>query len=640
MQLVHVIPIVRGGSRDRLTYFSAVELSLGSLVSIPLRKKTVRALVVKTEELADAKLEVRQASFTIRKLPRQKPLAVLSAAYIEAAERVALLSASNLGAVLYALVPNVILSRTTTAPHIPAAPKRPETKNPKLAYQAPRDERFETYRALIREEFARGNSVFLMVPAIALGQFAALRLSRGIETYVFFLHAGLPKKELLARSDAAVSTEHPVLIIATGSFLSLPRLDVGTIIIEQEGSSNYRTIAGPRIDLRLAAEALSETLHRRCIFADFPLSLETLWRFRHGELDELSPLKLRPQFESTTTIADLHTPAGVAARFEVFGSALQECITRAQAAKKSFFLFCARRGIAPITVCQDCQTAVTCHTCKTPVVVHKSTGRAFASPAGLGENVFFCHRCKSTRSAKERCENCRSWRLISLGIGIERVEGELRRLYPQAQVLRLDRDSATTHKQALTTVEKFYREEGAILLGTEMALQYLFAPVPYTAVVSLDSLLSLPEWRISEKVFSLLIRLRELAQEKCIIQTRRADNYLITTGASGNIPDFYGMEIKLREEFRYPPLFTLVRVSLPARPTAAARAKAAEELQKLEPLFTPHKFELFETRGTVGAVHALARLPQGHWPDEKLSRALAALPPQYSVRINPESLFQ
>jgi len=641
MWLVHVIPITRS-SREELTYFSSAEVPPGSLVEAPLRLKTVQSLVVGTEETAKAKLSVKRSGFSMRKLPRQRVALALLPQFVRAAERMSSFSAASLGTIFYALLPVSILGKipfneTAGSPNIgKEAPKSGEkTKNAKLVFQAPRSERLSSYRSLIREEFARGKSVFLMTPTIAEGERLYEHLSRGIESYTVLLHGVLPKKELVSRFSAAISAEHPVLIIATGSFLSLPRADLGTLIVERENSSAYRTFARPFLDLRLAAEFLSEELHARFILADSPLSVETLWRFREREIEEFAPLKLRLEGKSALTVADLREKQSGAhgqerKPFEVAGKELREWVSRSFERGEKLFLFCARKGTAPLTICQDCQTPVACALCGAPAILYKK------HPEKNAENVFVCHRCKATRSAKERCVQCRSWKLISLGIGIERVLEWLRREYPHTPLLRLDRDFVKTHKEAKAVVEKFYAEPGTILLGTELALHYLDKPIQWGAVVSLDSLLSIPEWRISEKVFSLLLALRELCREGVLVQTRHPDDYILKCAEAGAVNDFYSAEIKLREAYRYPPQYILIKVScnLP-------RSLGLSEFEKFRKQVAPYDIELFDIRrGRKNALSAILRIPRDAWPDSKIVPFLKAFSLQWEIAVNPESLFQ
>src|SRR6185503_2746949 len=113
-----------------------------------------------------------------------------------------------------------------------------------------------------------------------------------------------------------------------------------------------------------------------------------------------------------------------------------------------------------------------------------------------GKRIFICHHCGAERDTLAKCPNCNSWKLRPLGIAIDTIAGELEKKFPGREVFELSKDTAKTPKQAREIIKKFESRPGSILLGTEMALLYLSNPIPYTAVISIDSLLSVPEFRI------------------------------------------------------------------------------------------------------------------------------------------------
>ena len=175
----------------------------------------------------------------------------------------------------------------------------------------------------------------------------------------------------MTRWKNALKSEHPILIIATGSFLSLPRLDLGTIIIERENSRAYKQFNRPFIDIRVLAENLAKHRKINIIFGDLPLSMDTMWRYKENELDELSPPKLRTIREASQRLIDMkdkkHQKAG---HFEVVSDELKELVADTIKNKQNMFVFTARRGLAPSTTCKDCGSPVLCHECEAPIVLH------------------------------------------------------------------------------------------------------------------------------------------------------------------------------------------------------------------------------------------------------------------------------
>lgn len=634
MKLIHVIPISRGFGSETLSYFSSKIIPEGSLVSVPLRKKEVPAIVIGSEDVLSAKTKLKNADFNVKKISSQKPIMLLSPESVRAARSAAQYFASNAGNILYAIIPKAILDNVQKIElPPPVSRKNKATANEKLVLQLPQSERFTMYKSLIREEFARKASVFFCVPTIGEAESAEEELSKGIEHRTIVLHSSLSKKEMLARWQKALSDELPVLIICTGMFLSLPRHDISTIIIERENTENYIQPVRPYLDFRVFAEFLAKEAHVRIIFSGLPIRVETLWRFKQGELEECAPLKLRLPSSAHQEIVDMRKKEKSAKiskssdSFEILSTKVKNIILDLEKTKGRLFLFTARRGLSPTTVCNDCSNTVTCEQCGSSIILHKVRDK----------NIFMCHACGLWRSAKERCVKCRSWKLTALGIGIQKVEEELKKL-KQEKVITIDRDSIKTHKQAQIAIKQFYGSTGTILLGTEMVIPYLREQIDHTAIVSIDSLLALPNWRVGERIFSLLLSLRTLSKENFFIQTRSPEYPVLEYALNGNLTDFYKDEMKDREEFNYPPLSTIIKCSVVGNP-----ARISKEIGKLETIFKDYNLHRYPSPTRYGKgqyqMNGLMRIPRDTWPDEKLLGLLYSLPPHISIQINPEKLL-
>ena len=218
------------------------------------------------------------------------------------------------------------------------------------------------------------------------------------------------------------------------------------------------------------------------------------------------------------------------------------------------------------------------------------------------------------------------------------MESELRRKIPALKIFRVDKDKTSTPKRALAEVQNFYASPGSVLLGTEMALPYLDKKIENTAVASLDSLFSLPDFRIHERILHLLLQIRNLTGSSLLVQTRVPREKILEYALKGNLADFYREEIKARETFRYPPFTTLIKISL-----SGSRGPVSREMMKLSEFFKPFETEIFpafieESRGAF-TMHALLRLPRGQWVDETLLQKILSLPPQFRVVVDPESLL-
>jgi primosomal protein N' (replication factor Y) len=389
----------------------------------------------------------------------------------------------------------------------------------------------------------------------------------------------------------------------------------------------------PYLDTRVFAEIYSKKIGARLIVGDLLLSTELLYRAKNAEYLELQFLKFRmlsPQDESLIDMRKYAEGEGQH-EFRAIGDEVCKLIENNRLESEHLFIYASRRGMASVTVCHDCETVVSCKRCSSPVVLH-------AARIPGGRNYFLCHKCGERRDAAEKCTVCGSWNLVPLGIGIDRIEQEIKRRFPDIKIFMLDRESAATHKQALAIVERFHSSPGSVLVGTEMALLYLGESVDNAAVASIDSLFSLPDFRMNERVLSILLRMKQLARKRLVIQTRKPEQKVFEYALKGSLIDFYRDEIKEREFFDYPPFSTLIKIT-----AAGEKSKVVLEMEKLKAFFKGYDMVAFpafiHTFKGKHVMHALLKVARTSWPDKALVEKLMQLPPYLSVRVDPESLL-
>lgn len=627
MFLIRIIPIARGIAKEELSYFSREALTPGTLVTIPVRKRDVPGLVVSATSVRDVKTEVRTASFSLKKINAKKNTCVVSEAFIHAAAYTADFHAASTGAVLYQTIPQAVLATGIKAPTQENITKN--TSHTVRVLQAKRNERYTEYKNSVRETFAQKGSVLLVAPTVAEAERLHTELSRGIESFTFLLTSALSKKTLTAEWKKILREPHTVLIIATPGSTSIPRHDLKTIIIEREQSSLYRLIGRPHVDVRVLLDALARELSIKLIRGDLPISVESAYRLKLGHFALHNKTPPRIHFESRAVLVDMRTKkeAGEKKAFRMFSDELTDTTIDVLAHGGRVFLSAVRRGLLPTVVCQDCGTTVACLVCGASVSVHK----------GREHNIFLCHACGTSRDAHECCKNCSSWRLVALGVGIESVAQEAHKQFPAARIIRLDRDSVHTKTQAERAVHSFYNTPASILVGTEMALSYLDAPVDFTAVVSLDTLLALPAWNIYEKIFSLLLRLREQTDGLLLVQSRHTTSRVLTDALTANLSNFFNEELRDRKQFSYPPFSVLVKIT-----AMGSKNEIAALLEQAKTQLAPYGFVVLPhiARSPKGmAQHGFLRVTSDKWPHPELLQTLRALSPALHIEINPESIL-
>lgn len=647
MNLITVIPLSRAKVAQNLSYFTASDVQVGSVVSVPIRSKNIHAIVTDVKPAETAKSEIKKASFEIRKLNKIKATQFFSKTFMESCMTLSDFYTTNIGPVVYSLVSETLMDNVGKIQMPPQTYNTaPINSSETYAVQGDDGDRISTWRSLTRQEFAKKNSVAVYLPTIedALNIYDALE--KGIEGYIFLLHNELTKKKIVDTWNKISKTEHPVVVIATPSFSILPRQDIQSIIIERENARGWISQRTPYMDTRHCLEFIARKEKKNVYLADNMLRTETLNRLDEAEIAQGSPFKWRSISDAKDSLIDMlyeknkitekEIPTeNNRAPFRVISKELEKLIIKNKEENLHLFIMATRRGMAPITICDDCETIVGCRNCSAPMVLHTSREN--------NKNFFMCHKCGERRSAEETCIKCNSWRLTPLGIGVDRVYSEIHEKFPDHDIVEVNSDSTKTEKQIILAIEYWKSHPGSILIGTEMTMLYIKEKVDHIAVVSLDSLFSLPDFRIEEKIMYTLIRLRSMASRIFMVQTRKPDEKVFDYGLKGNLSDFYRTTIASRKIFNYPPFKILVKITIEGKKDEIAEMMGEIQKDIGEGESGGYDLEIFPAfTATVrgqSIIHGLLRIDPMKWPDMKLINILRNLPPNISVKVNPESLL-
>ena len=648
MFIVTVIPIGRGIPLQELSYFTAKEVLPGALVLIPIRKRTIFALVLALEPVVNARSTIRNLGYQLKKLESIEAQGFFSPLFIDAVRSTANHHACSMGALIQSVFPQTILEHpeTNVVPQL-TTPPVPQTRGVISAFQAPIEDRIPAYRSIIEEELALGHSVYLCAPTLVSIDRLSQSLAHGTAKTIIILHGQLSKTTLQKRWTQAISSPHPVLVIGTAYYLSIPLSNIGTIILEQEGASSYKTLARPFVDLRVFAEYFARASGARLLLCDTLLRPETFYRAEMGEIayfarprhilqrdTRVKVIDMRP--ESTSTDITKASPGAILSR------ASHTLAQKAVDSGSNIFFLAPRRGHAPMTLCSDCETVVSCSECKGAVTLYRKTTQQTGSHVRRSDepealNVFLCHRCGTRREAEYSCANCHSWRLKPYGIGVGVVIDELHKSFPDRVIFRMDSDTIKSHKDAVLLARQYNTTPGAILVGTEMAIPYI-ETTTHAVIVSVRGMLSLPDFRMSERVFRILLELREKTQQYLVIQSREPGEPLFDYIADGSIVTWLRAELEARKILAYPPYSVLIKLTHEGK-----REDGISAMQSITEHITPYHpviFPAFTTRvKQLFRTHALLRLTPSSWPNTELLTLLRQLPPSIIIKVDPETLL-
>ncbi|MFA6354961.1 MAG: hypothetical protein WCW65_00850 [Candidatus Paceibacterota bacterium] len=651
MYIITVIPIQKGFQRENLTYFSGDEILLGSIVTVPLRSKTIDAIVIDVQDARDLKFDLKKADFQLKKVISLKGHSPFSDSFFTACEKMKDYTISNTGTIIKALLPSVFLENLKNLNKNEINNnKDTEIKNlkqEKLIFQALTPDRMSWYRTLIRESFAKKESVFICVPTrYDIEQFK-IEFEKGINQYVFSFHNDLSKKTLINNYNSCIKEPHPILIIGTGMFLSIPRTDIKTIIIEHESSGAYKQYARPFIDIRSFAEILSSIDKIKLILGDTLLRPDTLYRHDEGELGEVaSPLFRLPEAlrQHVVDMKEEIDEKG-SKTFSILSATTKKMIDYAINHNESVLLFTVRKGLAGVTVCNDCGNTILCPNCSTPIVLYGSKQRTATKI--INSRIFMCNKCGHKESTEVRCSVCSSWNLTPLGIGTDRVYDEVKKLYPNTKIIQIDKETVSTDKEAHEAIREFYKNPGSILIGTEMLFSYINTLVTHSAIISLDGLLSIPSFNITQKILHIIEKLHEVTERNLIIQTRNPENPILEHILNGNVLPLYRQDLKERKQFDYPPYKRLIKITFGG--TAGETEKARAFIDKFLGGYEPQIFSAFigKIKGQY-ITNTVIKIDPNLWPlltddkktiSEHLKENLYRLSPAFSINVDPEDLL-
>ncbi|HMO78786.1 MAG TPA: primosomal protein N' [Candidatus Paceibacterota bacterium] len=650
MYIIEVTPFSKTIRTNSLSYFSSQEISIGSIVSISIRNKNIKGLVTKIRPVKDLKSELKSFDYTLKKIKGVSKNILFSTEFLNAVDSTANYFATSSGSIIKSLVPENILESIDKIKKVDFKKQEENsvnkenknklqniedeenTKKPKYILQTEDKDRYSEYKSIIREQFAKNKSVLFFVPTIEDGNYATEELSRGIEKHTFVLNSKISKTELIKKWNEILNRQKPSLIISTPGFSGVPINDLGVMIIERENSNSYRTKNRPYFDLRFFLEKYAENAGAILIIGDLILRTETLSRYDQQEFFEHAPIKFRSITDATQKLIDLKDKFEIAKNEDFISETLKRKIENWHQKNEHTLLLVNRRGVSPIIICNDCGTIVKCEHCSSAMVLH---GKDIKEEG----NHLKCHNCGSQRETDFICKNCGGWRLVTLGVGTEKIAEYIKNLFPDSETFILDKDHAPNPNKAKSIVQNFYDSPNGILIGTEMSLLYLHQQIENVGIISIDSLFLIPDFRIRERILNILLRARSIASQDFVIQTRNSEEKIFKNIIEGNLTDFYRQEFIDRKRFNYPPFSLIIKISL----TAKNMGQIEKQFEALQNFIGEYQIRVYpafvESVRGMKIMRGMIKIDRKDWPNQNLIEKLQNLPPQFKVEIDAESVL-
>ena len=411
------------------------------------------------------------------------------------------------------------------------------------------EKRWQIYLRSISETLKRGQGVIFLLPEIYLTSRVIARFRAQFEEGLAILHSRLSPRQRY-REWRKIKEGEASVVVGTRLAVFAPLANPGLIIVDEEEDPSYKQEEAPRYWAREVAIKRAEKKGAVVLLGSNTPSLGSYYRASQGEYGLVTLASGKE--EGKVKIIDMRRePEGI-----ILSRPLKEAVEKNLEKEKKTVLLINRRGFANFLLCRDCGRALLCPNCLVSLTYY------------FKDKNLYCHYCNYQGKAPDICPHCRGYHLSYFGTGTERVEEEVKKLFPQVRILRMDKDVVPrkySRKKSSqeTFLSRFQEEEIDILVGTRMALRALDLPeVTLVGVILADTSLHLPDFRSGERTFRLLTQVtkRDIASREVIIQTYNPQSHALSAAGSISYEDFYEKEISARRELKYPPFSRLVRI--------------------------------------------------------------------------------
>ena len=497
----------------------------------------------------------------------------------------------------------------------------------------------EIYIRLIWEQLQQGKQVLYMLPEIVLTAQLVERLQRVFGDRLGVYHSKYPDAERVEVWQKQLS-DHPYdIIVGVRSSIFLPFQRLGLVIIDEEHETSFKQQEpAPRYHARNVALVLAHHVGAKTLLGTATPSLESFYNAQSGRyglvtLSERYGQVLLPQIQ----VIDIRQQRHRKEMKGAFSLPLLQAMREALGRHEQIILFQNRRGYAPQIECQTCGWNPRCTRCDVTLTLHKS-GRQLV-----------CHYCGATYPLPQRCPNCESQDIRSVGYGTERIEDEIQHIFPQARVARMDLDTTRSRTAYEQLLSDFQHGRTDILVGTQMVTKGLdFERVSLVGILNADTMLNQPDFRSYERAFQMLSQVagragRRQRQGLVLLQTKSPELSVVRQVVNNDFLSLFHDQMQERQAFHYPPFTRLVDIVVKHRTPAVVDRLAHDLAQLLRKVFgerilgpdTPavSRIQLFYIRRLVLKVEVRASMSEARLRLRQIQTHLLSLPQYRSAQI-------
>jgi len=435
----------------------------------------------------------------------------------------------------------------------------------------------EIYMHLIAKMLELNRQVLFLLPEIALTTQITERIQKVFGNKVGVYHSRINDNERVEIWNTMLDDSGYRILLGARSSLFLPFNNLGLVIVDEEHEPSYKQQdPAPRYHARNAAIVLAKIHGAQTLLGSATPSIESYYNAQTGKYGYV---RLDKRFEDkklpTIIPVDVKELRRKKQMKSIFSPLLIEEIRETVQKGEQVLLFQNRRGFSPALSCRICDWTPKCKSCDVSLTYHKQSNR------------LSCHYCGRTYPVTSVCPECGNTDLKPMGFGTEKIEEEIKTLFPDISVARMDADTTKTKKSFETILSGFASGKTQLLVGTQMISKGLdFENVRLVGILNADSLMNFPDFRAYERAWQLISQVagragRRNTQGEVILQTSHPDHPLIATALTHDYEAMYEMQTEERQLFRYPPFYRLIYIYLKHKNEEVVNAAARVFTQSL-----------------------------------------------------------
>jgi len=444
----------------------------------------------------------------------------------------------------------------------------------------------EVYLSLINDCISKGKSAIMLVPEIALTPQMLKQLRARFGDFAAILHSGLSAGERFDEWWRLRNGEAKIAIGARSAVFA-PLENLGLIIIDEEHDGSYSSESSPRYSTIDVAKYRAEISGAKLVLGSATPSVESYKKAVDGEYNLITlPERINKRPLPEVEIVDMrkevrrgnNTCFSSALKFE-----LEDCLKKGNQA----MIFLNQRGYSKTVICTECGHVQRCDSCDVSLTYHKE------------EEALLCHYCGAKYKMIEACTECGSPFIRHGGMGTERVVLELKKMFPNAKILRMDRDTTQNKEGHFKILSEFSEKKADILVGTQMiAKGHDFPSVTLVGILDADMSLHFSDFRSGERTFQLLTQVagrsgRAESAGKVVLQTYSPDHPILRLAINYDYENFFNHEISIRKATGFPPFSNVVRVVISAEDDENALMATKAIYQEISAIYNENKDKFF-----------------------------------------------